>query len=304
MRPKSPGDLTTLDTDYTVVSTTNSLNFSESGWWGRIFSEMKVLIPILIGLVVGCGKKESAKPETKAKSPSVTPAQEANNNQPKTDPKPKQETKNSEPPVTATTKLITDPIIEKAIREALSTPFSRFTGELTKADLEKVTSLDLYRKQLSEVPKGLEKLTQLKGLELSENQLTDVKGLEKLTQLKGLKLHINQLTDVKGLEKLTQLKHLFIGGNKLADLKFLKKLTRLERLGLSNNQLINVKGLENLTQLEELFLERNKLVNLSGLEKLTKLKFLYLTNNPDLTKAQIAELQKALPKCSILHDFE
>ena len=31
------------------------LNFSESGWWGRIFSEMKVLIPILIDLLVGCG---------------------------------------------------------------------------------------------------------------------------------------------------------------------------------------------------------------------------------------------------------
>ena len=26
------------------------LNFSESGWWGRIFSEMRTLIPILIGL--------------------------------------------------------------------------------------------------------------------------------------------------------------------------------------------------------------------------------------------------------------
>jgi hypothetical protein len=37
------------------VSTTNSLNFSKSGWWGKIFSEMKVLIPILIDLLVGCG---------------------------------------------------------------------------------------------------------------------------------------------------------------------------------------------------------------------------------------------------------
>ena len=64
----------------------NPLNFSESGWWGRILSEMKVLIPILIGLlVVGCGK-ETSKPETKAKSPSTSPAQEANNNQPETDP--------------------------------------------------------------------------------------------------------------------------------------------------------------------------------------------------------------------------
>ena len=36
------------------------LNFSESGWWGRILSEMKVLISILISLlVVGCGKDQS-----------------------------------------------------------------------------------------------------------------------------------------------------------------------------------------------------------------------------------------------------
>ena len=38
------------------------LNFSESGWWCRILSEMKALITILIGLlVVGCGEKESHK---------------------------------------------------------------------------------------------------------------------------------------------------------------------------------------------------------------------------------------------------
>jgi hypothetical protein len=36
-----------------------------------------------------------------------------------------------------------------------------------------------------------------------------------------------------------------------------------------------------------------------GLEKLTKLTYLYLNDNPDLTEAQIAELQKALPKCVI-----
>jgi len=35
-----------------------------------------------------------------------------------------------------------------------------------------------------------------------------------------------------------------------------------------------------------------------GLEKLTKLTFLNLRYNP-LTKAQITELQKALPKCKI-----
>ena len=131
---------------------------------------------------------------------------------------------------TAIKPLITDPIVEKAIREELKKP----TGELTEADLEKVTRLALIRKQLTEVPKGLEKLNQLTYLNLYDNQLTDVKGLEKLTKLKWLDLAGNKLTELpKGLEKLTQ-------------------LTRLS-----------------------------------------------LRDNPDLTKAQIDELRKALPKCRI-----
>ena len=149
-------------------------------------------------------------------------------------------------------KPITDPVVEKEIRFLLEKP----TGELTKSDLEKVTELNLFDNQLTDV-KGLEKLTQLKKLFLSNNQLTEVpKGLEKLTQLTDLWLTHNQLTDVKGLEKLTQLK-----------------------------------GLD---------LNTNQLTSVQGLEKLTQLKILDLTNNPELTKAQIDELQKALPKCRIV----
>ena len=60
--------------------------------------------------------------------------------------------------------LIADPIVEKAIRERLKKP----TGELTKADYEKVTFLHLGYKQLTSV-KGLEKLTQLKRLTLKNS---------------------------------------------------------------------------------------------------------------------------------------
>ena len=150
--------------------------------------------------------------------------------------------------------LISDPIFEKAIREKINKP----TGELTKADYKKVTRLSLLGNQLTEVPKGLENLTQLTNLELTFNKLTSVKGLEKLTQLTDLHLQGNQLTDVKGLEKLN----------------------KLIILSLAGNQLTDVKGLEKLTQLSKLFLLKNS----------------------DLTKAQIVELQKALPKCKIYSD--
>ena len=76
-------------------------------------------------------------------------------------------------------------------------------------------------------------------------------------------------------------------------------LEKVTRLDLGSNQLTDVKGLEKLTQLKYLELADNKLTHVKGLEKLTQLTELYLRNNPDLTKAQIAELEKALPNRDI-----
>jgi hypothetical protein len=91
-------------------------------------------------------------------------------------------------------------IIEAAIRKAAKKP----TGELTQADLEKVTYLNLGGNQLAEVPKGLEKLTQLTQLYLSNNKLTSVKGLEKLTQLEALSLHSNPDLTKAQIEELAK----------------------------------------------------------------------------------------------------
>ena len=68
--------------------------------------------------------------------------------------------------------------IEVAIRKRIKKP----VGELTDVDLEKVTRLNLYDNKLTDV-KGLEKLTQLKELGLSNNSdLTkaQIAGLKKV----------------------------------------------------------------------------------------------------------------------------
>ena len=166
----------------------------------------QILVMMAAVVLVGCGKKDDGNTGV------VNP--------------------NKPSPKAVPEKLITDPIVEKKIRIKLK----KLTGELTEADLEKITHLSFYGQVLTEVPKEL----------------------EKLTQLERLGLHTNQLTDLKGLEKLT----------------------KLEALDLMDNQLTSVKGLENLTQLERL----------------------YLKDNPDLTKAQIDQLQKALPNCKITHN--
>ena len=116
-------------------------------------------------------------------------------------------------------------------------------------------------------------------LDLRYNELTDVSPLAGLTQLKELNLEETQLTD-------KQLNHL-VG------------LTKLETLWLLNNNLTDLSALAGLTQLTYLNVNDNELTDVSALVGLKQLKLLDLQGNPDLTKAQIEELAKALPKCSI-----
>ncbi len=79
-------------------------------------------------------------------------------------------------------------------------------------------------------------------------------------------------------------------------------LEKVKLLRLDRNRLTDVKELEKLT---ELHLVGNQLTEIpKGLEKLTQLISLQIAANPALTYAQIAELQKALPKCKIFSNLK
>ena len=99
--------------------------------------------------------------------------------------------------------LIADPIVEKAIRNHFSV--KKPTGELTKADLAKVTRLELDATQISDAGlKDVAKLQKLTGLYLDATQITD-EGLKEVAKLKQLsKLHMRgtQVTDAGGSFKV------------------------------------------------------------------------------------------------------
>ena len=99
-------------------------------------------------------------------------------------------------------------IIEAAIRKELNKP----KGELTKADLEKVTRLDLSFTKITDASLNeLAKLNNLAELGLAGTQITDT-GFKKLTKIK----------------KLT---HLDLGHTQIMDAGFKKKkLTKLKKL--------------------------------------------------------------------------
>ena len=100
--------------------------------------------------------------------------------------------------------------------------------------------LDLTRKNLTKVPQGVTKLTELERLDLSFNQIT-------------------KLPD--DLCELVNLIMLYVKGNKLTGLpQSFCKLKKLEWLGLSHNQLSGLPAwIEELEELKGLYVDDNPL---------------------------------------------
>jgi internalin A len=155
--------------------------------------------------------------------------------------------------------LIDDPVVEEAVRKSLKKP----EGELTEADLAKVTKLSLAFTKITDAGlKEVAKLQNLTWLYLSNTQITDGGLVE--------------------VAKLQNLERLILGGTKTTDagLKEVAKLQNLERLHLDATKITDA-GLKEVAKLQNL----------------TRLSLL---GDTQVTKAGAAELKKALPKCFIL----
>ena len=151
----------------------------------------QILLMIAVGALVGCGKKDD--PNTGVVNP------------------------NKPSPKAVPEKLITDPIIEKAIREELKKP----SGELTKADLANVNMLNLDLSKITDDGlKEVAKLQELKYLSLNTTGITDagLKEVAKLQKLNTLNLNgCEQFTDtgLKELGKLKKLEWLYLYSTKV-----------------------------------------------------------------------------------------
>jgi Leucine-rich repeat (LRR) protein len=128
------------------------------------------------------------------------------------------------------------PSANQAIERAIRSEIGKSKGELTAADLAKVTKLPA----------------------LTEKKISNLTRLKDLPSLRLLRLSFNEINDLGPLKELEQLIVLELDSNQITDVSALKGLKQLRRLNLAWN--------------------------------------------PDLTKAQIQQLQNALPNCSIIHN--
>ena len=114
--------------------------------------------------------------------------------------------------------VITNSIVEKAIRNRLNKP----TGELTKTDLEKVFILELPQTEITDVSlKEVVKCKNIKLLNLDKTEITDagLKEIAKLQQLTDLYLAGTKITaaGLKEIAKMQKLTTLFLDDTNITD---------------------------------------------------------------------------------------
>ena len=153
------------------------------------------------------------------------------------------------------------------------------TITIKKANLETVTTLELEKKQITDVL-GIEKFTSLTRLNLNYNEkISDIKPIAQLPNLEALYLYNNKITDITPLESLTKLKSLGLGENEISNMEPLRTLTNITWLNLNANKISDITLLSSLTNLEKLYLNTNEISDISPLAGLTNLTILKIGQN-------------------------
>jgi internalin A len=170
-----------------------------------------------------------------------------------------------------------DPKVEEAVRLKLQKP----QGDITKAELGTVSSLNISQMEVNELDICLfPHMKSLKELFLGRGELDDLSPIAELTKLESLRASMNRVRDLTPLAKMTKMDRLDLGLTQASDLGPLAELTELTELQLDDTPVEDVSPLAKLTKLERLSLQRTRVKNYSPLKDLKALKFLYVKGSP------------------------
>ncbi|PHS18339.1 MAG: hypothetical protein COA78_02405 [Blastopirellula sp.] len=107
-----------------------------------------------------------------------------------------------------------------------------------------------------------------------------------------------EISDLSPLASLTDLKKIWISSPNVTDLSAIAHLTQIEELSLSGSSVTDLSPLGKFENLKELDLQRTQATDISPLFKLKKLSLVHLMGT-EVSKEEIAKLQKAVPDCKV-----
>lgn len=162
-----------------------------------------------------------------------------------------------------------------------------------------LTKLSLPSSQLSDEDiKELYYMQDLKELELSGNNISDLTPISQITGLTKLIISHNKIEDISSLTALTQLTELYLSSNLISDLTPLASLPQLETLAIGNNPFKDLSPISGLTNMRTLVMcdcGWQDLTHLYNMQKLFEIRI----SKKIYTKKELEAFQKAVPSVHI-----
>ena len=192
---------------------------------------------------------------------------------------------------------IPDANLAAAVREALGL---RRTEAVTDLAMRELRLLEASNRQITNLT-GLEHATNLTELQLggewsdskgfvNSNAISDFSPLFSLSKLKILNLAGAAISNVSTLAGLTQLRVLYLRLSSIKDISALGQLIQLTDLDLSQTSVSDISALASLTQLKRLYLRRTTVSDVSPLTALKALTYLGLDGTAVLDVSPLAGL--------------
>ncbi len=124
-------------------------------------------------------------------------------------------------------------------------------------------------------------LSKVNELTISNTKtLQSVDGVEEMTKLTRLDLSDNGIVNIEGLNNLVNLTELILSNNKITYFPSINQLELLETLDVSNNEIVQLgEDLSGLRNLKEFIARQNNICDLSTLDDLVSLEILDLSEN-------------------------
>lgn len=170
---------------------------------------------------------------------------------------------------------------DKAFEDAVRQKLAKASGEITKADLGKLRSLNVSSVKLDQLdPCIFPHMKALKELFLGPGDYADVSPLSGLTQLESLRASISKVKDIEPLANMVKLDRLDLGRTQVRDLAPLANMKSLTELQLDDTPVEDLTPLSKSSKLQRLSIQRTKVKDVTPLKGLTSLKFLYISGTP------------------------
>ena len=149
-------------------------------------------------------------------------------------------------------------------------------------------------------------ISQVYELNISGNNIQNLKGLESFINLSKLNASENSFTTIEPLKYCTNITELIVSNSPVSNNNTaISQMKQLKRLDLSNTAMTNINNINTLINsyeeweepyMEDLNISNNNLENIDGIEKFKSLQSLYVANNKisDISKLNALEVLKVL----------